>query len=535
MDIDKIVKEIRSVKTLLDARGPVADDGGLSDSYAASFIQQLSSTKELSIEDGTRILNELLDSPYGEAGTAKIKKWVDAKLGSHAVVSSKKLQFLQHWQNYMTQPDMDLLRDPKKSINAKMVCMVERGNLVGCRYYDEQTLKWMLAMLIVVHYDPRPHPKKIYQLLQDLKACTNSERKPFTLTTLLRFPSRATELPKEIYKHAYADNPPVDAGINGIASVADCIPLRKNSSLLSKDTDCNDIPGKRTKRDGDSRDAPIVKRERARSPSVDSDHADLAPRSDPIAVVGRGSAKIEIDAPQTPEEHLLLAQYNADLWKLRARATGVLSQPPPPVKLEVTASSPQLVDRVAGFKFSPRELEQELKIESPPTPKAFAKADIASEESDLDDPFAKAAIKALESKKKGKKSDKDNVKAEGKVKSEGKVKKESKIKKKRMGGANAKAEKVVKKEKASTVKSDPAEIAKKDILAAMPKSRTAPDPVHYRGGVIYTVPKKHKFRALRTRGDRYSEKSSTWSSSKPQKVAWKECVDAIDLARTSKR
>ena len=58
-----------------------------------------------------------------------------------------------------------------------------------------------------------------------------------------------------------------------------------------------------------------------------------------------------------------------------------------------------------------------------------------------------------------------------------------------------------------------------------------PSPVHYGGGVIYTVQHQHKFRCLRV-GDRYSEKAVTWGHSRPKLAAWKECIAAIDQKNT---
>ena len=66
----------------------------------------------------------------------------------------------------------------------------------------------------------------------------------------------------------------------------------------------------------------------------------------------------------------------------------------------------------------------------------------------------------------------------------------------------------------------------------MPTKKVAngnPKPVHYRGGVIYTSWVTKKFRALKIRGDKWSEKSCGWGgSSVPTKSAWKDAVGAID-------
>ena len=55
-----------------------------------------------------------------------------------------------------------------------------------------------------------------------------------------------------------------------------------------------------------------------------------------------------------------------------------------------------------------------------------------------------------------------------------------------------------------------------------------PPPVNYRGGVLYTSFASRQFRALKVKGDKWTEKSSAWGGAKPSMDAWKKCVTAID-------
>ena len=52
-------------------------------------------------------------------------------------------------------------------------------------------------------------------------------------------------------------------------------------------------------------------------------------------------------------------------------------------------------------------------------------------------------------------------------------------------------------------------------------------PVHYKGGVIYTALKARMFRALRVRGDNYSEKACSFKV-RSLKEAWSDAVSASD-------
>ena len=66
----------------------------------------------------------------------------------------------------------------------------------------------------------------------------------------------------------------------------------------------------------------------------------------------------------------------------------------------------------------------------------------------------------------------------------------------------------------------------------MPKRKPSdgcnPAPVRYRGGVVYTSWATKKFRALRERGNRYSEACCQWGDAKPNPGAWKKAINAID-------
>ena len=75
------------------------------------------------------------------------------------------------------------------------------------------------------------------------------------------------------------------------------------------------------------------------------------------------------------------------------------------------------------------------------------------------------------------------------------------------------------------------EVPKSKILKAMPKvnaSKTNASPIHYWGGVIYTAMQAKRFRALKVRGDVYTEKQSSWGKTKTPSAAWNECVKAIE-------
>ena len=162
----------------------------------------------------------------------------------------------------------------------------------------------------------------------------------------------------------------------------------------------------------------------------------------------------------------------------------------------------------------------------------------ANSDSDLD-PYSIAAIKAMEKKKPMKTSIKTDVKKPQKVMKVMKVMKVV-VKKQETAKVTSKAKRkpIEKTAKvASKAKREPIEeVARAQIMKAIPKpTDKKPPPVHYNGGVIYTMVKHHKFRALKTRGDRYTEKASSWSKPSTMKDSWKIVVKSIDDARKEEK
>ena len=116
-----------------------------------------------------------------------------------------------------------------------MTTLVDRLNLLGCTHPCEQTLKWVLAVALMAHYDELPTPKIIARKLDELKDVVVVERKPSNHTHITEFPVSPHDLHPDVYEHAYPNSPPVTVEFEGIMSFAETsIPLRKNSKLLHR-------------------------------------------------------------------------------------------------------------------------------------------------------------------------------------------------------------------------------------------------------------------------------------------------------------
>ena len=560
MSIALVLKEIHSVSIFFQSSASPSDAVGLQRSFADGLLQKLKLLKALGPSEGSQLYEALKSEPFGAEHTTRIKEAINAMLHKNASSPPPKTsgkagkpdddkQFLKHWWNYFLQDEMDYLLDKANSWQSKMVLLVERGMSVGCTTHNEETLRWALAMLILCHYTQIPTARDIYDKLQELKRVFAAEAESFFLERLEQFPELPEHLHPAIFEQAYKKWTPVCARFAGINTVADAIPLRGNSKLLKKvktkaETDALNAVFEGPRADCVSPSKPRVKQESAeslvKSEPVDDD-AD--------------------DEEDDPDIIVLKKQFELDLAKMRARKCSVSVKA---VKAEATERV--VVDRnidgslnitSATPKTPPKPAVKEE--HTPETPSAPTEADL--------DPWTKAAVAALESrhatnndkkkanaaaalkkrpaaseqcepdeanaepkvKSKAEPKAKSKVKSEptGKVKSEPKGKPATKVKVKVEGKpvTKVKAETKVKKE------ADDDDVPKSKILKAMPhipKDGSSPKPVRYWGGVIYTAIKAKKFRALKERGNNYTEASASWGGSKPSKEAWVKCIKAIE-------
>ena len=520
--VQALLNEVESCHSFFSSRAP-NDPGNdiLKKNFANSLIQQINQHISLNKAEATQLTEALKASPF-DAGTSKqIMAAVDAKVLASSAASQSAIriteQFLKEWWAFCTQKDWDFFYDPKISFHAKMAKLVERANLLGLTHPGQQAEKWMLAMLLMVHYTELPSPRDIYEKLQELKQVIVSERRPFPieLPHMTAYPSTPKELPEDIYTYAYADGEPILVELPGIFSIAEHkIPLKSNNKLLNVDV----------RRSRSSTSPAMIKQ----SPKVElkdeAEAADVAPVSN--AEVSAFAADMPTKGDRVEER--LYATYKAGLWKHRAEKQGLLgcnascsSQGFQPVQADGTVpfkteqdGSVTLRSRLQLGKYGAIKKEKENEDETAAVPAkkddegtAGAAAGETKKE-DYDDgreeeldEFAKAAISAL-----------------------GKRNTARKHQMKRPAAADAPD-----KENAKKVKKEDIEIIPKARIAqSMPKDTAGgnPAPIHYGGGVVYTV--KKKFRALRVRGDVHSEKSFSWGSTRTKKEAWMEAIKAID-------
>jgi hypothetical protein len=162
-----VLKEINSVRKFFETRSSDSDPTALQQSFADSIIHKISLMKDFGAMDAAKLNEALSDDPVGSQ-TARIKAHVEELVGNNCKKSMasasthskpqgpKSSQFLKYWNRYCTKSELTYLSDDSKSFNSKLTLLVERAMKVGCHSGEEQTKKWMLALLVRLHYKELP-------------------------------------------------------------------------------------------------------------------------------------------------------------------------------------------------------------------------------------------------------------------------------------------------------------------------------------------------------------------------------------------
>lgn len=532
------VAEVANVASFFAARKKSGMDGhdDLLKSFADAMVSQINGLTTFTVSDASAMTDALrINSPYGEH-SSRVQKTIDQRmknsLNSSGTPASASGQFLKKWQEFLTQSDWDWLKDPKQSWHSKNTKVAERANAMGVTNPDEQALKWLLAILLLAHYESLPSYKEIYQKLQELKACFATERKAFPFERMIVYPDTPHELSEDIYSHAYTgDDVPVSCYVPGLTNIAENhIPLRKNSKLLKQGKPQHDVSFQEAKRELNGCDEPTIKLEHAAGQNS-------------LRVVQRlGASQHDlIAADDDEEEQALKLEYQAKIIRMRLKKRGADSQDTG-VKDEIT-SHPSTLQRErtltihtnAARDVTLQSHDHRVPETPPPAAMPLVTRETAEDDSESDDgdeagldPYARAAIKALKTRNVVKRASKKTKKTPPKD-----VPKKNE---KKRPATTPEVKRAILKRPAA-VKAEPDDVHKSKILTAMPHvTRTGMvcKPVMYNGGIIYTALKSRNFRALKERGNRYSEQSSSWKRQSPSD-AWRTVVAAIDNHKRRKR
>ena len=289
-------------------------------------------------------------------------------------------------------------------------------------------------------------------------------------------------------------------------------------------------------------------------------HSAGAPAPHQDTASGSGRLGTIVASPEDPYEMRLFYEYQQKLIEHRRAnrqpdgasplASGAQSGARPQDALRIRrASDGSLTAKPELDDGPPVKAEKKDELAAPVEAVQLAGGKDAAEdglgsEDDLDE-YTKAAIKSLQLRRdKRKEETKANAKAMAEAKKAEKAKVKLEAEAAAAAAGSGSASKRGKRRTTADACNEPAKAVKTedalkpvpkskilDAMPSLPKDGSNPPPVAYKQGIIYTSVKTKRFRALKTRGDAYSEFSRGWGGPKPNKEAWASAVQAVEKSK----
>ena len=239
--------ELENMARYLVARGGGSDD--VADAMVSAYVKKIETTSHVDIGIGMAVVKALSTSCLPPVARARIQHAIDTKLSAGMTASVGASNIVQHHApqkltgsitNYLSHRDWHMLDDDKLSLQGKIQVVVDRFHRLCLFWPSEQTIKWMVALLVVQmckHGSSFPSYSHIFGLVKDVKSVVDACRPKDTSTIAFHigsYPDDPSNLPADLLKSAYDDDDGAAARVVERLSVTaeGHIPLRKSSVLL---------------------------------------------------------------------------------------------------------------------------------------------------------------------------------------------------------------------------------------------------------------------------------------------------------------
>jgi hypothetical protein len=151
-------------------------------------------------------------------------------------------QLLSNGLSFLTQGDWVKIDDPQATAVVMSRVIQERVSKLGLRSFDEETYRWILAILLAKVIEKTgqwPKYEQVHQWLLQWKRDYTTLKTPWPFDVIVTYPPSPSMLPADVYSYAYSpSDPPITKEIANFQALATHhIPLRKNSNLLVREAE----------------------------------------------------------------------------------------------------------------------------------------------------------------------------------------------------------------------------------------------------------------------------------------------------------
>lgn len=218
----------KHVRDMLDFVVRFRESPGMGEDRAKKMeeklLQQLKALPAaMRFQEATRAMEEVAAAKVPELFKQQIVQCLEEKLldaaGAAEEATGKELKGNQKMQqhrffyNFLLQDDWEAIMNPRASGRTKQRVLANRMQLLGLVYPREAVFKQATAILLLGSHDGAPEHLNVnfvsaLNMLQDLKDLCRSAFDKSAFSGLKDYPENARQLPKELFRAAYADRAP---------------------------------------------------------------------------------------------------------------------------------------------------------------------------------------------------------------------------------------------------------------------------------------------------------------------------------------
>ena len=234
-----VLTEVADVQVLLSG-SHVSES--VKDGLVAATCQKIRTLSDFNTQKAVQLLGALAVSSMVEAYKQRLTEAVDARLAASiagAKATSVKQQTLTNILSYLTAKDWLAIESDQAMPTVMIRTISGRLSLLGVRSFNEQTIKWSIAVVLHVvktRTNSWPTYSQIYQWVLQMKKDYDALRTPYAHDVTVTYPADPRMLPEAVFNAAYKlEDPPITRMIDQFLLYDRHIPLRSNSALLVRE------------------------------------------------------------------------------------------------------------------------------------------------------------------------------------------------------------------------------------------------------------------------------------------------------------
>ena len=172
-----IITELKDMASLLSIRrsSGAGDSTVMEANMLKAITAKLMSLKVFKAQDALLVTTSVNDTTLSDDSKKAIHDAIEARLGGHSTGAAKRDdtpsgQLLRAIYRYLTAEDWAWIRDPRNSVEKKLLIICARFRLLGIRSMAEDTKRWVIAVIVQTVFTERnrwPEYEEVFGWVRD--------------------------------------------------------------------------------------------------------------------------------------------------------------------------------------------------------------------------------------------------------------------------------------------------------------------------------------------------------------------------------